>query len=133
MEEVFNIISAYLPAGYIIICLGLIVIGEMLKKFTVLPNQLLTTALPILGAVITAVDYSTSAEAFTVATLIQQICLGLLIGWSATGGFEWFQNTFVKKTTSAKVINLVEKTIEETNSNEAEEEKEEVNEEKEEN
>lgn len=133
MEEVFNIISAYLPAGYIIICLGLIVIGEMLKKFTVLPNQLLTTALPILGAVITAVDYSTSAEAFTVATLIQQICLGLLIGWSATGGFEWFQNTFVKKTTSAKVINLVEKTIEETNSNEAEEEKEEVNEEEEEN
>lgn len=133
MEEVFNIISAYLPAGYIIICLGLIVIGEMLKKFTVLPNQLLTTALPILGAVITAVDYGTSAEAFTVATLIQQICLGLLIGWSATGGFEWFQNTFVKKTTSAKVINLVEKTIEETNSNEAEEEKEEVNEEKEEN
>lgn len=133
MEEVFNIISAYLPAGYIIICLGLIVIGEMLKKFTVLPNQLLTTALPILGAVITAVDYSTSAEAFTVATLIQQIFLGLLIGWSATGGFEWFQNTFVKKTTSAKVINLVEKTIEETNSNEAEEEKEEVNEEKEEN
>lgn len=133
MEEVFNIISAYLPAGYIIICLGLIIIGEMLKKFTVLPNQLLTTALPILGAVITAVDYSTSAEAFTVATLIQQICLGLLIGWAATGGFEWFQNTFVKKTTSAKVINLVEKTIEETNSNEAEEEKEEVNKEKEEN
>lgn len=135
MEEIFNIISAYLPAGYIIICLGLIVIGEMLKKFTVLPNQLLTTTLPILGAVITAVDYSTSAEAFTIATLIQQICLGLLIGWSATGGFEWFQNTFVKKATSAKIINVVEKAIEETNSNEteSEEEKEEINEEKEEN
>ena len=112
MEDIFNIISAYLPANYIIICLGLIVIGEMLKKFTVLPNQLLTTTLPILGAVITAVDYSFSTESFTIASLIQQICLGLLIGWSATGGFEWFKNTFVKKVNSSKVISVVEKNVE---------------------
>lgn len=112
MEEIVNIISAYLPANYIIICLGLIVIGEMLKKFTVLPNQLLTTALPILGAVITAIDYVFSVECFEVSSLIQQICSGLLIGWSATGGFEWFKNTFIKKSTSSKVINVVEKNTE---------------------
>lgn len=130
MEEIFNIISAYLPANYIIICLGLIVIGEMLKKFTVLPNQFLTTTLPILGAVITAVDYSFSTESFTIASLIQQICLGLLIGWSATGGFEWFKNSFIKKSTSSKVINVVEKNIEQVLEDNTEMTEEKIEEEK---
>jgi hypothetical protein len=112
MEDIFNIISAYLPAGYIIICLGLIVIGEMLKRFTVLPNQLLTTTLPILGAFTTAISYASSTEAFEIASLIQQICIGLLLGWASTGGFEWFKNTFVNKSTVSKVISEVEKIVE---------------------
>ena len=111
MENILNAISAYLPADYIIICLGLIVIGEILKKFTTLPNQLLTTALPILGAIATAVSFTATTEAFTIADIIRQICLGLLIGWSATGGFEWFQNTFLKKSTTQKTISVVDKPI----------------------
>ena len=109
MDNFFNIISTYLPAGYIIICLGLIVVGEMLKKFTVLPNQLLTTTLPILGAIVIAINYISTAEVFETSSLIQQICVGLLLGWAATGGFEWFKNTFINKPTTIKTIGIVEK------------------------
>ena len=102
--ELFEFIFQYIPLDYVLIVGGLIVIGEMLKKFTTLPNQLLTTALPVLGAVIMGVIYSTGAEVFVVAEFIKQICVGLLMGWASTGGYEWFKNTFLVKVEEKKVI-----------------------------
>lgn len=102
--ELFEFIFQYIPLDYILIVGGLIVIGEMLKKFTVLPNQLLTTALPVLGAVIMGIIYSTGASVFEAAEFIKQICVGLLIGWASTGGYEWFRNTFLVKVGEKKVI-----------------------------
>lgn len=102
--ELFNFIFQYVPLDYILIVGGLIVIGEMLKKFTTLPNQLLTTALPILGAVLMGIIYSTGAEVFVAAEFIKQICVGLLMGWASTGGYEWFRNTFLVKVEEKKVI-----------------------------
>lgn len=102
--ELFEFIFQYIPLDYVLIVGGLIVIGEMLKKFTTLPNQLLTTALPVLGAVIMGVIYSTGAEVFVVAEFIKQICVGLLMGWASTGGYEWFKNTFLVKAEERKVI-----------------------------
>jgi hypothetical protein len=102
--ELFEFIFQYIPLDYVLIVGGLIVIGEMLKKFTVLPNQLLTTALPVLGAVIMGIIYSTGASVFEAAEFIKQICVGLLMGWASTGGYEWFRNTFLVKVGEKKVI-----------------------------
>lgn len=90
--EIFSFISQWIPADFILIIAGLIVVGEMLKKFTTLPSQLLTTVLPILGAIIIGIMYTTTTEIFVIADLIKQICIGLVIGWAATGGYEFLKN-----------------------------------------
>ena len=102
--DLINFILQYIPLDYVLIIGGLIVVGEMLKKFTTLPNYFLTTTLPVLGAVLTGVIYLTSAEVLVTADLIKQICIGLLMGWAATGGYEWFRNTFLVEKEERKVI-----------------------------
>ena len=102
--ELINFIFQYIPLDYVLIVGGLIVIGEMLKKFTTLPNQFLTTTLPILGAIVMGVIYATSADILVTAEFIKQVCVGLLMGWAATGGYEWFKNTFLVKVEEKKVI-----------------------------
>ena len=84
-----EVINSFLPADYLLIMAGLVVIGEMLKKFTVLPNYLLTTVLPVLGAIVMSVTYTTSTNIFVTADLIRQIMIGLVLGWASTGGYEW--------------------------------------------
>ena len=108
-------INSFLPADYLLIMAGLVVIGEMLKRFTVLPNYLLTTVLPVLGAVIMSITYTTSVDIFVAADLIRQIMIGLVLGWASTGGYEWFVNTFIKKdqmiksiSTEAKIVPVTE-------------------------
>lgn len=110
-----EVINSFLPADYLLIMAGLVVIGEMLKKFTILPNYLLTTVLPVLGAIVMSVTYTTSADIFVTADLVRQIMIGLVLGWASTGGYEWFVNTFVKKeqmiksiSTEAKVAPVIE-------------------------
>ena len=110
-----EVINSFLPADYLLIMAGLVVIGEMLKKFTVLPNYLLTTVLPVLGAIVMSISYTTSVDIFVVADLIRQIMIGLVLGWASTGGYEWFINTFIKKqqmiksiSTEAKVAPVIE-------------------------
>lgn len=102
--ELINFIFQYIPLDYVLIVGGLIVIGEMFKRFTTLPNQFLTTTLPVLGAVIMGVIYITSAEVLVTAEFIKQVCVGLLMGWASTGGYEWFKNTFLIKREERKVI-----------------------------
>ena len=124
--DLINFILQYIPLDYVLIIGGLIVVGEMLKKFTTLPNYFLTTTLPVLGAVLTGVIYLTSAEVLVTADLIKQICVGLLMGWAATGGYEWFKNTFLvekeeRKVIATQIINKNEKENDEI-SNEATEE-----------
>lgn len=102
--DLINFILQYIPLDYVLIIGGLIVVGEMLKKFTTLPNYFLTTTLPVLGAVLTGVIYLTSAEVLVTADLIKQICVGLLMGWAATGGYEWFRNTFLVEKEERKII-----------------------------
>lgn len=118
MEEIINIIFQYVPLDYILIILGLIVIGEILKKFTTLPNYFLPTALPILGAALMTLIYTTSTEVLVVADLIKQICIGLLMGWGATGGYEWFKNTFLNKEKSSYLKTIVRKDTLENNETE---------------
>lgn len=110
-----EVINSFLPADYLLIMAGLVVIGEMLKKFTVLPNYLLTTVLPVLGAIVMSVTYTTSTNIFVTADLIRQIMIGLVLGWASTGGYEWFINTFIKKeqmiksiSTEAKIVPVTE-------------------------
>lgn len=102
--ELINFIFQYIPLDYVLIVGGLIVIGEIFKRFTTLPNQFLTTTLPVLGAVIMGVIYTTSAEVLVTAEFIKQVCVGLLMGWASTGGYEWFKNTFLIKREERKVI-----------------------------
>ena len=102
--ELINFIFQYIPLDYVLIVGGLIVIGEMFKRFTTLPNQFLTTTLPVLGAVIMGIIYTTSAEVLVTAEFIKQVCVGLLMGWASTGGYEWFKNTFLIKREERKVI-----------------------------
>lgn len=102
--DLINLIFEYIPFDYILLVGGLIVIGEMLKKFTVLPNYFLTTVLPILGALAMGIIYATGATGFVVAEFIKQVCVGLLIGWAATGGYEWFQNLINKKFIGTKKV-----------------------------
>ena len=102
--ELINFIFQYIPLDYVLIVGGLIVIGEMFKRFTTLPNQFLTTTLPVLGAVIMGFIYTTSAEVLVTAEFIKQVCVGLLMGWASTGGYEFFKNTFLIKREERKVI-----------------------------
>ncbi|MBR2430479.1 hypothetical protein IKB17_03320 [bacterium] len=102
--DLINLIFQYIPFDYILIVGGLIVIGEMFKKFTTLPNYFLTTILPLLGALAMGIIYFTGAETLVVADLIKQISIGLIIGWSATGGYEWFQNLINKKFVETKKV-----------------------------
>ena len=117
--DLINLVFEYIPFDYILIVGGLIVLGEMFKKFTTLPNYFLTTVLPILGAIIIGIIYATGAEIFIAADFIKQVSIGLILGWAATGGYEWFQNLINKKfITTKKVINY------ETIDEDTEEEKE---------
>lgn len=102
--DLINLILTYVPVDYVLIIGGLIVVGEMLKKFTTLPNYFLTTALPILGAIVTGIMYLTGADVVATPELIKQVCIGLIMGWSATGGYEWFKNTFLVEKEEKKVI-----------------------------
>ena len=115
-SNLINLVFEYIPFDYILIVGGLIVLGEMFKKFTTLPNYFLTTVLPILGAIIIGIIYATGAEIFIVADFIKQVSIGLILGWAATGGYEWFQNLINKKfITTKKVINyeIIDEDIEE--------------------
>lgn len=114
--DLINLVFEYIPFDYILIVGGLIVLGEMFKKFTTLPNYFLTTVLPILGAIIIGIIYATGAEIFIAADFIKQVSIGLILGWAATGGYEWFQNLINKKfITTKKVINyeIIDEDIEE--------------------
>lgn len=102
--DLVNLIFQYIPLDYVLIIGGLIIVGEMLKKFTTLPNYFLTTTLPLLGATLMGIIYLTSAEILVAADLIKQICIGLLMGWAATGGYEFFKNTFLIQKEEKKVI-----------------------------
>lgn len=128
--EIINLIFQYVPVDYVLIIGGLIVLGEMLKKFTTLPNYFLTTALPVLGAIVTGVMYVTGADVVVSAEFIKQICIGLLMGWAATGGYEFFKNTFLTSKEEKKVIatKSIEKN-EEASNEISKEPKEEVSEE----
>ena len=102
--ELINFIMQYIPLDYMVIVLGLIVVGQMLKNFTTLPNQFLTTVLPVLGAVLMGIIYATGEEIFVAPDFIKQLCLGLAMGWTETGGYEFFKNTFLTKADEKKVI-----------------------------
>ena len=106
-----EILNSFLPTDYLLIMAGLVVIGEMLKKYTILPNYLLTTVLPVLGAVIMSISYTSSVDIFVTSELIRQIMTGLVLGWASTGGYEWFINTFIKQEQVIKTINKEVKTI----------------------
>lgn len=95
--DIITLISTYVPVDYIVIIIGLGIVGEMLKKFTALPNWLLTTVLPILGALIMGIIYGTSAEVLEAAAYVENICIGLIMGWAATGGYEFIKNSFLNK------------------------------------
>ena len=128
--DLINLILTYVPVDYVLIIGGLIVVGEMLKKFTTLPNYFLTTALPILGAIVTGIMYLTGADVVATPELIKQVCIGLIMGWSATGGYEFFKNTFLtKKDDYKKEINYVKNDIEEKDEDNIKIENEEVQEE----
>mgnify|MGYP005775249563 FL=1 len=102
--EIINLILSYIPVDYILIILGLGVVGGILKKFTTLPSWLLTTVLPVLGGIITGVIYATSNEVLQSAPFVENICVGLIMGWAATGGYEFIKNTFLNKKTEEKQI-----------------------------
>lgn len=95
--ELLDLITSFIPLDYVLIILGLGIIGEMLKKFTTLPSWLLTTVLPILGAIITGVIYATSNNVIESASFVESICIGLIMGWAATGGYEFIKNNFLNK------------------------------------
>lgn len=113
--EIINLIFEYIPFDYVLLIGGLIVLGEMFKKFTTLPNQFLTTVLPILGATVMGIIYGTGADIFVAADFIKQLCIGLLMGWAATGGYEFFVNLIKAKKgnlTTKIIAYKEEKTIE---------------------
>lgn len=105
LEQVLNVI----PLQYILLIGGLIVLGELFKKFTVLPNKMLTVVLPLLGSAACVFAYVCDSNIFLISELIMAINKGLCCGFAATGGYEFFMNTFVKKETMVKIINVCEK------------------------
>lgn len=104
-----EILLSYIPADCVFLVLGLVVMGELLKKYTVLANKYLTLVLPILGAIFMGLNYIDNTDIFLASDLIKQLILGVICGLSSTGGYEWFKNTFKVIETQDKIISFVDK------------------------
>lgn len=88
MEQIIQFISELFISDGIIIVLGSFVIGEILKGFDNIPNNVI----PLIGGIIGAILGCVIPDIFVGKDIVTSGVLGLALGWAATGGYETIRN-----------------------------------------
>ena len=84
MEKVLDfILNLFLEDG-IIIAVAAFILGQILKGFKKIPNNII----PLAGGVVGAVLGCVTPGVFPGKDLVTSGILGLALGWAATGGYE---------------------------------------------
>ena len=84
MEAIFDFIMNLFFGNGLIIAVTAFVIGNIVKKLKVIPNSYI----PLIGGTIGLILGLVIPDLFEGKDMITSMCLGLALGWAATGGYE---------------------------------------------
>ena len=93
MENIAEFIMQLFVTNGIIIAVAAFVVGEILKGFKKVPNNII----PLVGGILGIVLGITIPNIFPNADIITSGICGLALGWAATGGYETIKNLTKKK------------------------------------
>lgn len=88
MESILNFITELFLTNGIIIAVAAFVVGQILKGFDKVPNNVI----PLVGGVIGIILGCLIPNIFDGKDIITSGVLGLALGWAATGGYEAIRN-----------------------------------------
>ena len=88
MEQVFEFIMELFLGNGLIIAVTAFVIGCIVKKLNVIPNNYI----PLIGGTIGFILGLVIPGLFEGKDVVTSMCLGLALGWAATGGYETIRN-----------------------------------------
>lgn len=84
MEAIFEFITNLFFGNGLIIAVTAFVVGSIIKKLSVIPNSYI----PLIGGTIGLILGLVIPDLFEGKDMITSMCLGLALGWAATGGYE---------------------------------------------
>ena len=88
MENVFEFIAQLFLTNGIIIAVATFVVGEILKGFKKIPNNII----PLVGGLLGIILGISIPNLFEGKDIITSGILGLALGWASTGGYETIKN-----------------------------------------
>ena len=88
MNDVLKFISDLFLTNGIIIAVAAFVVGEILKGFKKIPNNVI----PLVGGILGIILGISIPNLFEGKDIITSGILGLALGWAATGGYETIKN-----------------------------------------
>ena len=93
MENIIDFIADLFLTNGIIIAVAAFVVGEILKGFKKIPNNII----PLVGGVLGIILGIAIPNLFEGKDIITSGIMGLALGWAATGGYETIKNLKGKK------------------------------------
>lgn len=88
MELILEFISNLLVDEGIVIAVAAFVVGQILKGFKKIPNNII----PLVGGLLGIILGITIPDIFVGKDIVTSGVLGLALGWAATGGYETIRN-----------------------------------------
>ena len=88
MELILEFISNLLVNEGIVIAVAAFVVGQILKGFKKVPNNII----PLVGGLLGIILGISIPDIFVGKDIVTSGVLGLALGWAATGGYETIRN-----------------------------------------
>lgn len=88
MELILEFISNLLVNEGIVIAVAAFVVGQILKGFKKVPNNII----PLVGGLLGIILGIAIPDIFVGKDIVTSGVLGLALGWAATGGYETIRN-----------------------------------------
>lgn len=88
MDAITDFIANLFLTNGIIIAVAAFVVGQILKGFDKIPNNII----PLVGGILGIILGITIPNLFEGKDIITSGILGLALGWAATGGYETIKN-----------------------------------------
>ena len=88
MDVIIDFIADLFLTNGIIIAVAAFVVGQILKGFDKIPNNII----PLVGGILGIILGITIPNLFEGKDIITSGILGLALGWAATGGYETIKN-----------------------------------------
>lgn len=88
MELILEFISNLLVNEGIVIAVAAFVVGQILKGFKKVPNNII----PLVGGLLGIILGIVIPDIFVGKDIVTSGVLGLALGWAATGGYETIRN-----------------------------------------